>query len=174
MSEPSVFDLEFAKYSDKGFNVHPIKSGTKIPGRWNPATCQVELMTGWASPNREIVKPPQPSCHIGILLGPQPCGINLVALDWDDDEIANAAMGKFPAAITKWGKRGFTAFYRCAEPIASRKFSINGHGVADLLCVGKQTVLPPSIHPETGHPYVWDKYSLVDDFGPNELPEIAL
>jgi len=169
----SVFDLEFAKYYDKGYNVHPIKGGTKIPGFWNQATGRAELLTGWAHPDREVPKPPQPNCGIGILLGLQQNGIILTALDWDDDEIANAALERFPAAISKWGKRGFTAFYRCAEPITSRKFSVDGKCMAELLCAGKQTVLPLSIHPETGNPYVWERYSLTD-VPPNELPELAL
>jgi hypothetical protein len=172
MSEESVFDSEFRKYFEKGFNVHPIAPGTKVPGRWNPQTQKVEFMTGWADPSRGLIRPPQPGCYIGILLGPQPNGINLVAIDWDDDEIATAALEKFPAAITKWGRRGFTAFYRSAKPIPSRKFSIGDRGIADLLSVGKQTVLPPSIHPEERRPYVWEKYSLTD-VSANELPEIG-
>src|SRR5262245_49491527 len=152
----SVFDQEFPKYVARGFNVHPIKAKSKAPGFWNPHVGATVLLTGWTVANRQVPKPPQPQCGIGILLGPQPNGINLLAMDWDDDEIANLALERFPSPIMKWGRRGFTAFYRCAQPVPSRKYRIGDRQLGELLCVGMQTVLPPTIHPDTGRPYVWE------------------
>ena len=42
----------------------------------------------------------------------------------------------------------------------------------DLLAYGRQTVLPPTIHPDTGRPYAWiDEGSLVDT-PLDQLPEL--
>jgi hypothetical protein len=45
-------------------------------------------------------------------------------------------------------------------------------GVLDLLGEGKQTVLPPSIHPDTNEPYYWWTDETLADYRLEELPEL--
>jgi hypothetical protein len=71
----------------------------------------------------------------------------------DDPELASA--------ISKQGKRGFTTFHRSPKEIPSRDFRIGDVVAVQVLSDGRQTVLPPSVHPETGRPYTWsDKWTL--------------
>jgi hypothetical protein len=47
-----------------------------------------------------------------------------------------------------------------------------GKGLVDVLISGKQTVLPPSIHPDTGNPYLWIGKPLLE-WETAELPRIS-
>jgi hypothetical protein len=57
--------------------------------------------------------------------------------------------------VKKRGAKGFSAFYRGSPAIVSAPFSVGKTRVVDLLAHGRQTVLPPTIHPNTGLPYAW-------------------
>jgi hypothetical protein len=170
MSEPSVYDIHAPKLAAKGY--HPLPIRGKVPAVYVPSFGELRNMPDWCNPRRPIETSPQPGAGVGIRLGLQACGIYLVAIDWDDESIAIAALDKFPAAIMKEGRRGFTAFYRSDRPIASRDFRINGRVVMQILSDGRQTVLPPTIHPETARPYVWSSQHSLFDLGAGELPEI--
>ena len=71
--------------------------------------------------------------------------------------------------VQKAGRKGRTLFYRAGPVVVSTAFSINGDRVLDLLCKGKQTVVPPTIHPDTGRPYAWLSGSL-EHVAPENLP----
>lgn len=45
--------------------------------------------------------------------------------------------------------------------------------MVDLIGPGRQTVLPPSIHPDSGAPYVWTGTETLEDVAPEELPELT-
>jgi len=45
--------------------------------------------------------------------------------------------------------------YRVPRPIRSKQFSLDKHAIIDFRCMGRQDVLPNSIHPDTGWPYAW-------------------
>lgn len=104
---------------------------------------------------------------------------NLVGFDIDlDDSEAwqRDLMEKIVNAIpnssdSKRGKKGLTLFYRSIEPIASQSFKIDQSNGIDILSSGRQSILPPSIHPDTGKPYEWDNLSLVE-YGIENLPII--
>jgi hypothetical protein len=56
------------------------------------------------------------------------------------------------STIAKRGRRGWTVF--CRDPsgsIRTQHFS----GMVDILAHGSQTVLPPTLHPDSGQPYHW-------------------
>jgi hypothetical protein len=94
-------------------------------------------------------------------LGKQADGTCVVALDWDNDDAAIAAMDAFPPTVTKEGQRGFTAFYKSSCSVPTRDFRLDGRVVVQVLSDGRQTVVPPSIHPDTKRPYTWtSKYTL--------------
>jgi hypothetical protein len=65
--------------------------------------------------------------------------------------------------VMKEGARGITMFFKSHVQVLSRDFKINGKTVLQILSDGRQSVLPPSIHPDTGRPYFWtSKFSLYD------------
>src|SRR5262249_5018162 len=106
---------------------------------------------------------PQPGAGVGVRLGKQTDGSYLIAIDWDSEDAAIAAMDVFPPTVTKEGNRGFTAFYRFLKPVPSRDFRVGAGAAVQILSDGRQTVLPPTIHPDTGRPYVWtSKFALYD------------
>lgn len=89
----------------------------------------------------------------------------LVPIDIDtDDADVMAALGKaLPRPnVAKKGKRGLVCFYRAeGELPAGRDFMLpkgpNGEPGKPLVSIltTRKTVLPPSIHPDTGKPYRW-------------------
>jgi hypothetical protein len=70
-----------------------------------------------------------------------------------------------PEMIQKRGKKGSTFFIRYSDDDDLKSTVIKDaekYGAADILLAGKMTVLPPSLHPETGAPYTWVDRSLLD------------
>jgi hypothetical protein len=60
--------------------------------------------------------------------------------------------------VCKVGKRGISLFYRVLTDEPIKSFTIkdsDGKTVIEVLGVGRHTVLPPSIHPDTKEPYTW-------------------
>ncbi len=92
-------------------------------------------------------------------------GYRLGAIDVDDDRFVHLVeqLVGLPL-IAKRGAKGITAFvkYRGDAKLKSTSFhSCDGKQAIDMLLGGRQTVLPPSIHP-SGCEYVWLGQSLLD------------
>jgi hypothetical protein len=94
-----------------------------------------------------------PGCGVGVALG-RTSGI--VALDWDyDGGVKEVLEAITPGSLVKKvGSKGYTAFYKYSGEVTKR-WNVGGERVLELLSDGTQTVLPPSIHPDTGKPYYW-------------------
>jgi len=150
--------------------------GDKVPGMmtgdgewrfhkgWNrfcdnlPGQFQIGLWSKW------------PRAGVGVALGR-----GVVAVDIDRDEYVAAILAILPpVVVAKKGRKGLTAFYRGdTSKLRSRGFKIDGVGVLDFIAHGKQTVLPPSLHPTTGLPYEWTTERTLLDTKPTELPELT-
>ena len=107
---------------------------------------------------------------IGLLTGGQPIPAHiLVGLDADDDRLVRP-LEKFLTAREvilsgKKGKKGVTFFVLVpeADRVKSTIFrGTEGLGNIDVLAGGKQTVMPPTIHPETKEPYTHIHTPLLD------------
>ena len=84
---------------------------------------------------------------IGIALGFN--DIVAVDIDTNDKAIIAALRGCLPyTPAIKRGAKGETLFFR--GKAAPRSYNIGGRRVCDLLGYGRQSVLPPSVHPDTG------------------------
>ncbi len=111
-----------------------------------------------------------PASNIGLCLGD---ASGLLAIDYDIDvhglhSRIEKILPKSPCI--KRGAKGYTAFYRYSNQ-RSASYKSEGVTVLDVLGSGKQTVLPPSVHPD-GMEYAWDGPSLLD-INRDDLPEIA-
>ena len=101
---------------------------------------------------------------------------NVVAVDIDSDATPlvndiEAVIGQSP--FGKIGRRGVTWFFRADPSATTARFKLpNGDGV-DFLAKGSQTVIPGSVHPDTGRPYRWQGDSL-ESFTPERLPELPV
>jgi hypothetical protein len=101
-----------------------------------------------------------PQANIGIVLGTRLGDHQLVAVDIDvedPDEIADL-MGTLPVTpMEKRGAKGTTLFYLADPEVRSRGYRTKSKkALADLLTgnATKQTVVPPSVHPD-GPVYTW-------------------
>src|SRR4029078_4295838 len=78
-------------------------------------------------------------------------GLVPIDVDAEDDEIFTVINAALPSPlVSKKGRRGITHFFRSPHPIRASKLSRpDGAMLVEILTTG-QTVIPPSIHPETG------------------------
>src|SRR5262245_25037804 len=156
-AEASVYDQFAPLYRAAGLRVVPIGPGTKYPCIHMGAGAYMAL-AGWTT--RESVLEPQPGAGIGLL-----CGDPLIAADIDTNdesmgvELIDALVSGSDngTVITKIGQRGQTLLLRPPPGMAvrSRKFLIDGKCVFEMLAEGRQTVLPPTEHPDLKRPYRW-------------------
>ncbi len=156
------------------FSAIPIKPAEKMPGAYNkgewyamrdwsrfcgrlPTEFELRLWKTW------------PDANVGLA-----CGRGLLAFDIDRDDLVEPIKAVLPTVLVgKRGRKGETIFFRGdTDVIRSRGFSIDNLGCMDLISDGKQTVIPPSIHRDTGSPYVWTTARTLLDTTLDELPVI--
>lgn len=160
----------------RGYAPLPIAPGSKAPGTywlrdgWRP-------MRGW---DTWCKKPPPPNVVQGWSKWPNAgagvaCGMGLICIDIDAEECMSALLAILPPSnVQKKGRKGVSLFYRGnTDKIRSRNFRTPEKvGLVDLLSEGKQTVLPPSIHPDTGEPYYWLTEETLLNTWPEDLTEL--
>jgi Bifunctional DNA primase/polymerase, N-terminal len=136
-----------------GYSPLPIIPGQKKPALRSWSNLCAEAM---ALPRIRSYGARWPRASLGIALGY--AGVIALDVDTEDsDQLAAIREVVPPATVAKTGAKGFTAFYR-APPgavVPSRHYAdARKRGIADLLSLGTQTVLPPSAHP-AGLAYRW-------------------
>lgn len=170
----SPFAMVAIRLAEQGFSPIPIMPNSKAPGAyslggWRP-------MREWTAycdrpPTLDEVKAWEqwPDAGVGIALGN-----GVIAVDIDCDDLIEPISAALPAAtVGKKGARGLTLFFRGdTSKIRSRGFKLVGRGGVDLLAHGKQTVVPPSFHPDTGAPYSDTALFKLADTHVDELPEL--
>lgn len=151
-------------YWDRGFRVLPLEPSTKRPAQ------ELKGWPGYASSllsadrRAELINR-YSDRGLGILTGTELSGgYRLGAIDVDQDayvSVVETILGD--ASCAKRGKKGLTVFVRYSDDLKSTKVTDgSGGGAIDILLGGKFSVLPPSIHPETGEPYIWIGSPLLD------------
>jgi P4 family phage/plasmid primase-like protien len=126
---------------------------------------------------------------VGLLLGTpvidasqgQPSDLSTVypvAVDVDVDDpllIDRVRLAFETPPPAKFGKKGMTYFARTLQPIKKRLWTRQDETskakvhTMELLALGQQTVLPPSLHPATRAEYTWVGQPLWD-YAPLDLP----
>jgi hypothetical protein len=166
------------KYAANGFSVVPVLAGHKAPG------ARGRFLKGWQQFCERQATPGEmakwwPSQADGISIA---CGWNgVLAVDVDDDRAAGPVRevlgGRY--GPVKRGKKGATAFFRDpSRSIAAKKFigarpnGKPGEPIVEILAHGNCTVIPPTVHPDTGRPYVWLRGDLLEVL-PRDLPLIT-
>lgn len=162
--------------ASRGYHVVPIRHKMKRPEDNNFLQFRIQRdeVERYFDPNREW--------NIGVILGTEIHSGQFMAaidIDLDDDMLIQRVKTAIPEdPIAKRGKKGLTLFVRTGHAIKSatmsRKDPLSGKRftVIDLLGAGKQTVIPPSIHPETGLPYVWLTDATLENTSIEDLPLI--
>jgi len=160
---------------ERGYSVIPIMPGEKRPGefkgnqwigmnQWQrfcdkaPTKFQLDIWAKWPSPS------------ICLALG-RASNVTAIDFDYGSPEVRAALEACLPPSpVKKMGAKGYTAMYR-GFAVLSKKYLLDGVSVIEVLAQGKQTVLPPSIHPE-GMSYHWLTPDTLEDLTASELPEL--
>ena len=164
---------------ERGYAAIPILPGTKRPG-YLCAGLSIGLRD-WSVKFKNGLPPVgerkdwgRGDTGVGVVCGPASNGMVGFDIDTDDPAI-NAAIRAVlpPTTIKKSAQKGETLFYYGPQIEKSKSWDIGGKRVLDLIGPGRQTVLPPSIHPDTRAPYRWSGTDTLEDVVPSELPEVG-
>lgn len=104
-----------------------------------------------------------PDANIGLVLGSTGRrDLHVIALDFDakDPDDLDALLSAAPASpMVKRGRTGETRFFLAPKTLKSKPYDGPDGRLLDLLTGfdTRQTVVPPSVHPDTLQPYVWLK-----------------
>lgn len=166
----------FATYAPKlwklGHRVVPIRPGTKRPSivKWEGYVAAVPSEANQAKMLEDF-----DGHGIGLLLGAEVLpGKVVVALDIDDDLLVAPVRAVLPHAnVAKRGQKGQTLIGLMDKEPKQKSTTFKGAsgvGNIDFLATGRQTVLSPTIHPDTGQPYGVIGHD-VADVAPSDLPQ---
>lgn len=151
----------FRRYFENGLSPIPVKEKAKRPAinAWERFCIEKpsdELIDQWD----------EGSYNIGLACGPA-SGILVLDIDTDDKDFLN----RFPPSpVRRRGKKGEARFFRVPQNCVDQVRSASLPNL-DILWIGRQIVVPPSIHPE-GMPYEWITPDTMFDFSVLDLPEI--
>jgi len=162
----NIFADTAPAYFAKGMSVIPLRVQQKIPNvlRWqiyHEQPVPTALQNEWIKAN--------PTGNIGLVLGKQ-SDIVMIDVDSDDPEVIRLIESVIP--VSPWkriGKKGYAAAYRWNGTDGFRIKDKEGVMLVEHLSTRMQVVLPPSIHPDTGRPYV-SNCDLLDVY--DDLPKL--
>lgn len=147
-------DIAFEYYESDLF-VIPLRGKIPLVKNWSMFSNQKPselLIESWCSK--------YPKANVGLLTGKLS---GIIAVDIDKE----SAMTLVPLSpVAKKGKKGETRFFRYNGETNCKRHDLG----IELLSTGNQTVLPPSIHPETGVAYYWTTSDDLLSFDIEDLP----
>jgi hypothetical protein len=148
----------YPSYRDKGFAVTPLFGKRPLIDNWQETTAD----SPYEFPTYETKNGKHINLHkanIGLLCG-EPSGVICIDIDTDDPNLVKMILDSLPETpVMKKGKKGVNFFYRYnGESTNNYKNPLTKKdNLFELISTGRQTVLPPSIHPDTKKPYLWCK-----------------
>jgi Bifunctional DNA primase/polymerase, N-terminal/Protein of unknown function (DUF3987) len=170
------FEKHAERLLERGYAVVPIIPGTKKPGffhngNWVGLVEWTKRFNGRSSLNSERKSWGRNNTGIGVLAGPASGDLIGVDIDTEDPQIIAALLVVLPPTeVKKAGAKGETRFYH-GPSIGSASWSIDGQRVVEIIGPGRQTVLPPTVHPD-GAPYRWLGPDTLEDLEPRDLPAL--
>lgn len=172
---PSPYLISGQHLIDMRLSAIPILPGEKRPGKFGSG--EWRGMTGWEKYCDRLptkietdIWDAYPHAGVCIALGR---GSNLTAIDLDygSPEVRAAIEAILPPSpVRKTGAKGYTAFYQ-GSIHASRRFTVGDQSVIEILAHGKQTVMPPTIHPD-GMAYRYITHDTLEDYPVSDLPTL--
>lgn len=175
-----------ARLVERGYAALPIIPQTKRPGSlvkgvWTGMHKWRETYTTRLPSRFELqIWSTAPDSGVCVVAGPASRNLVGVDIDTDQADIRIAILSVLPpTTLVKVGQKGETRFFRGSEilPVVeggtlSPSWNIGKQRVCDFIGPGRQTVLPPSVHPDTGRPYRWTGPDALEDTDPDDLPEL--
>lgn len=168
-----------ARLIERGFSALPIMPNSKVPGQlrrgeWCGLSKWREEYSRRLPSRFEIQVWSNSDAGVCVVTGKGSRDLVGVDIDTDDPAIYGAILSVLPpTGLIKRGHKGDTRFYRAPNIDRSASWNINKQRVCDLIGPGRQTVLPPSIHPSTNQPYRWIGTEALEDVDPQDLPELG-
>ena len=188
MAKVSPFSSVVGQLIANGYHPVPIAPDSKAPAEWRGGKWRG--MIGWQKyrheqPKEFLIKvwSNWPDANVGIVTGTAvtlPVLNNgivtmvkyiVVAVDFDTDDydILQELEAALPySGVRKKGRRGHTSFY--LAPVGTKGFRTP---VVELLSDTRQTVIPGSIHPDTGKPYIWTTAQTLLNTPARDLPVLT-
>ena len=178
----SAYSLFGAKLISMGYCAVPAFPGTKVPGTivagaWRRMSDWTRRYRDRLPADREV-ETWERAADGGICLIMGKSSRGVVAVDVDTDEAVAPVTDALPyTPVKKRGAKGETLFFRNPNNVVSRAFTLihpdgRRQRLVDMLSEGRQTVLPPTTHPDTGKPYTWTGERELADVDPEELPDL--
>jgi len=161
----NIFSHYAYKYYENGYNVLPVEpfsKAIKIKGwqQYGEMKLHEQMLEQWVYQF--------PNHNIGVALG-KASGLIALDFDYDADGIHQKVEALLEGAVVKKkGRKGFTAFYRYNGEVTKR-WRKNNETCVELLSGGTQTVIPPSIHPDTSKPYEWLTLDTLENLTASDL-----
>jgi len=166
----SAFAETCDAYLAAGYTPIPIMPRDKVPGLFqgSPESGAWTTMAGWNEYAHRKPAPAMydrwktwPEANIGVVLGGDHNGYQLIAIDFDTDreDELELLQSSIPASpMRKRGHRGYTAFYRAAKSVKTKRYpvpdpqpgmSTRQRMLLEVLTgnAARQSVVPPSSHP---------------------------
>ncbi|KVZ62261.1 bifunctional DNA primase/polymerase [Burkholderia ubonensis] len=145
-----IFAQTAPRYYAKGLPVIPLYPEEKkpIPNDWSryfDHPVEPEQQQAWIEQC--------PTSNIGIVLGPQ-SGIVMMDIDTVDQRLTSIIQSLLPASPwCRIGKKGMMLAFKYTGLKTFRIKNTSGETICEMLSARTQSVLPPSIHPDTKRPY---------------------
>lgn len=177
MMETTPFAGVAPQLRANGYSPLPIKPGEKAPG-WVIGTAWI-LQSKWSSVEIDDAYIEEASTFWNAGLGVRTGDNDLVAVDLDTDEHLEELIAILPKTpVMKTGRKGMTLFYRgpgigvqrIVDPRDADLEAKKRRRICDILGKGGQTVLPPTLHPDTLKPYEWKGSRPLCEVPIGELP----
>lgn len=163
------YEVTAGPLREMGYSPMPVAPGTKIPGACGDGTWRP--MPAW----QKYCATPAPSFMHQAWCNWPDAGVciahgDVIGLDIDTDraDVAEAVRGAVPLSeVRRVGRKGYMAYYRPAPDLSAETARLRWHDadggvVVELLLRGTQSVVPPTIHPDTGQPYRWTGEALTE------------
>lgn len=191
-TEPSSYALAAGRLRDMGYHAMPAKPGEKVPGhfeagRWS----HMARWQDWCSrmPPEFLHERWESWLDPGVCIAHG----NIVGADVDTErkDVAAAVVAALgPSPVRRRGQKGWMGYYRPGSGCEGLGARIRwyhpdvcitaGDGrrswppLVELLLQGTQSVVPPTIHPDTGQPYIWLTPDTLEDMALGDLPQLPL
>lgn len=146
----------------KGERLTGKSPGDRIAGEWRPMSDWPRLKARLNTDYEIDIWSAWPDAGIGIVMGSTAKGLQVICVDidlTDQDEIETLKRALPRSGMSKFGAKGMTLFYRADPEMQTRQWRTKGakKPFVELLTgrETRQTVVPPTTHPDTGRPYHW-------------------
>jgi hypothetical protein len=164
---------------ERGFAAIPIMPGTKRPGflhagQWVGLSNWQRRFNCGVPAEAVRLRWGKGEAGVGVITGPASGGAVAIDIDTDDAAVMAALLRVLPPTpVKKRGAKGETWFFYGPGIGESKTWKIDGATIVELIGPGRQTVVPPTRHPDTGQPYVYTGSETLEDVAPAELPPLG-